>query len=86
MTCLHCENENLRDYPLCDGCARAFHFPHRSTCLHCVAAQEAERQAEPMLRLLELRRAYSDDVPLLMDMQSDLQAAMAAKGEADASN
>ena len=41
-------------------------------------ATEAAAQTEPLLKLAELRRAYSDDVPLLRDMESDLFAAMAA--------
>lgn len=67
-----CENEVATDYPVCRACAKVKHFTNRHDCQHCQAMREAELQTEPALRAWELRLVYSDDVPLMADMLSEL--------------
>lgn len=33
--CPRCGDDNITDYPVCDGCATLAHFTHRTRCLHC---------------------------------------------------
>lgn len=44
MTCSHCENENLSDYPVCATCATKLHFTNRDDCKcnQCKAKAMAE--------------------------------------------
>ena len=79
--CDRCGGDNLTDAPVCPSCAASVHFPHRvCVCAECRSEREqAERFAEPALRLVslayvgEIRRAYADDAVLLPDMLGELR-------------
>lgn len=74
-----CERDALNGEAFCGFHGGRIHFVNRQCfCDTCIAEREAEHQAEPILRLVELRRVYSDDVPLLKDIESDFFAALAA--------
>ena len=44
--CPRCGDDNITDYPVCDGCATVAHFTHRKTCLHCVRKRAAASNRE----------------------------------------
>ena len=55
-------DDNITDYPVCDGCATVAHFTHRKTCIHCVRKHAATMQREQITALLsELVAAGIDD-------------------------
>ena len=75
MDCIVCGIEKSSDYPACSACAKVKHFPYRRTCLHCVAQAEAERQVEPLLRVVEMVRSNGDVPILLADMLDEARRA-----------
>lgn len=44
MNCVHCNADNLDDYPLCADCRTRFHMPHRPVCLHCKEETDETRR------------------------------------------
>ena len=50
--CPRCGDDNITDYPVCDGCATLAHFTHRKTCLHCERKRAAASNREEILTLL----------------------------------
>ena len=60
--CPRCGDDNITDYPVCDGCATVAHFTHRKTCLHCERKHAAAQQQEQITAILtELVAADIDD-------------------------
>lgn len=59
--CPRCGDDNITDYPVCDGCATLAHFTHRATCIHCERKRAAAANREEILTLLhDLVDADSD--------------------------
>ena len=50
--CPRCGDDNITDYPVCDGCASVAHFTHRKTCIHCERKHAAVQQQEQITALL----------------------------------
>ncbi len=74
-----CERDALNGETFCGFHGGRIHFTNRRCfCDACITERKAEHQTEPMLRLLQLRKTYSDDVLLMMDIQDDFLAALAA--------
>ena len=47
MICLNCENEVMRDYPLCNDCEGSRHFTNRADC-RCGACERDRAQPTTM--------------------------------------
>lgn len=78
-----CERDALNGETFCGFHGGRIHFTNRRCyCDACIAEREAERQAEPMLRLVrqvaEINRCYGDEPLMRVDMVDERIAAMAA--------
>ena len=60
--CPRCGDDNITDYPVCDGCATVAHFTHQATCIHCERKHAAAmRDIQITALLTELVAAGVDD-------------------------
>jgi hypothetical protein len=65
--CLHCENDNGRDFPVCGDCESTCHFTSRTDC-RCLACEDARDLAQLPAALQDRFKdsvliATSDDEP-----------------------
>lgn len=63
--CPRCGNDNITDYPVCDGCATLAHFMHRTRCLHCERKHAATMQRAQITAILTELVAADADNPRL---------------------
>lgn len=76
--CPRCGDDNITDYPVCDGCATVAHFTHRKTCIHCERSRSAAAQREEIVTLLHDLIAADSDHPYLARIRLQSLAKRAA--------
>lgn len=76
--CPRCGDDNITDYPVCDGCATVAHFTHRTKCLHCERKRAAAANREEILTLLHDLIDADSDHPQLARIRLHLLAGRAA--------
>ena len=52
--CPRCGDDNITDYPVCDGCATVAHFTHRKICLHCIRQHDARTVAAARMQRIQI--------------------------------